>query len=91
MTTYVDDAKNPYGPLILSHCTSDSKEELFEMMKNIGISLKHFQNENDYKWHFDISQSKKDIAIRHYGAIEVTQRKMVKFINERRDKNDNNI
>lgn len=77
MAVYVDNARIPYGRMLMCHMWADSRDELFEMVDRIGIARRWFQRPAgsgiagmDASWeHFDISVGKRDAAIRH-GAIE---------------------
>lgn len=72
----------------MCHCWADTREELFAMMDQIGIPLKWFQRPYgdcefgmNASWeHFDISLSKKTLAIRN-GAIELDMRTMAEHAN----------
>lgn len=83
MTTYVDNMEAAYGRMKMCHCWADTREELFDMMKRIGVQLKWFQRP-DYvggigmtaSWeHFDIAMSKRALAVQH-GAVETNMRTM---------------
>lgn len=73
MSVYVDNARIPYGRMIMSHMLADSLEELDSMANRIGISRRWRQ-----RGHYDICQSKRKLAI-SYGAKVVTQREIAKI------------
>ena len=77
MGVYVDDMKAPYGRMIMCHMVADTLGELHNMADTIGVDRKHFQPKS--MPHYDICQSKRKIAIEN-GAIEVTQREVVKIM-----------
>lgn len=89
MTVYVDTMEAPFGRMKMCHCWADTREELFAMMDRIGVQRKWFQRPAavggfgmDASWeHFDISMSKKALAIKH-GAIEVDMFTMAMMANE---------
>ena len=76
MTVYVDDAKNPYGRMKMSHMIADSLDELHRMATKIGIQLRHFQDKDIP--HYDVCQSKKKLAMQ-LGAVEVSSQELVRI------------
>lgn len=77
MTVYVDNLHKPYGRMVMSHMGADTEAELHAMAAAIGVKRKWFQGD-----HYDVCQQKKDLAIRA-GAVEVTQRQMVRLVRGR--------
>ena len=81
MVVYVDDMyKYPvgrFGRMKMSHLMADSSEELLAMVVRIGVNPFWIQNEGDGpdREHFDISMSKRKLAIAH-GAKQVTMREL---------------
>ena len=73
---YVDNSKSKYRNMIMSHMIADSIEELHEMADKIGVSRKYFQDKPS-KPHYDICQIKRSIAIKYFGAIEITKQELV--------------
>jgi len=74
MAVYVDNAKNPYGRMLMCHMVADTIGELLDMADKIGLHRRHFQ-----PWsrpHFDLSQAYRAKALSH-GAIEVNRRELV--------------
>lgn len=77
MSVYVDNAKHPFGRLLMCHMWADTRAELFAMADRIGIQRKWFQRPAglgvagmDASWeHFDIAQSKRAMAVAA-GAVE---------------------
>jgi hypothetical protein len=76
MAVYVDDAKNPYGRMLMCHMVADSTSELVDMAEQIGLALKWIQNPGTPKEHFDVCQTRRTLAIIH-GAIPITSRELV--------------
>lgn len=75
MTVYVDDAKNPYGRMIMCHMLADDVEELHNMATSIGVARRHFQNKTKFL-HYDICKQMRSRAV-NLGAEEVTTKEMV--------------
>ena len=74
MPVYVDNAKNPYGRMLICHMLADTIGELLAMADEIGIARRHFQ-----PWshpHFDLSQSFRARAMAA-GALAVDRRGLV--------------
>ena len=79
MSVYVDDMQAPYGRMKMSHMIADTEDELHAMADKIGVARKWHQGD-----HYDICQSKRDMAIKHgaqalsrmeLGRIAITQRR----------------
>jgi hypothetical protein len=62
---------------------ADTLEELHQMAEAIGIQRRWFQNKKDFP-HYDISKSKKALAIQN-GAVEITPQELVTMMRERRE------
>lgn len=73
MPVYIDDAMLTFRGMKMSHMIADTSDELLSMADAIGVQRKWIQAEGTYREHFDICQSKRDLAIKH-GAQPVTQR-----------------
>ena len=76
MPVYVDNARIPFGPrrafgqrLLMCHMIADSLDELHHMASLCGLRQEWFQEKASTP-HYDLSLSKRDIAIR-YGAVYV--------------------
>lgn len=82
MAVFVDDMKARYGRMIMSHMIADTTEELLNMADRIKVDRKWIQKPGTKREHFDISQSKKALAIK-YGAKEITQVELVMKIRDR--------
>jgi hypothetical protein len=83
MSVYVDDMRAPFGKMIMCHMVADSHDELVAMATRLGVSRRWLQNEGTYREHFDLSLTKRSVAVR-LGAIEVTQRRVGEIIRARR-------
>lgn len=83
MSVYVDDARIPYGRLIMSHMMADSSVELDKMAGRIGVDRKWLQDAGTYREHFDVCLAKRRLAVA-FGAIEVSSRELVSKIREKR-------
>lgn len=73
MTVYVDDAQHALGRMVMCHMMADTSNELHQMADALGVNRRHFQGD-----HYDVCKRSKAWAIK-LGAIEVTQRQMVRF------------
>ena len=82
MTVYIDDAKNKFRYMVMSHMIADKRSELDEMAEKIGLNQIHKQNAGLRQEHFDVSQ---DYAIRAMsrGAKRVTQRELSRILSSR--------
>lgn len=87
---YVDNMAVGFGRMIMCHCIADTQQELFDMMDKIGVKRKWVQDYNSPREHFDISLSKKKIAI-SFGAKEITMRELATITANRKDNNSKNI
>ena len=76
---YVDDMKARFGRMTMCHMIADSHGELNRMADRIGVSRKWIQKAGTRYEHYDIALSKRKLAVR-YGAIEITQRKLVEIL-----------
>lgn len=72
MSVYVDPAVNPFRNMKMCHMLADTVEELHAMADRIGLKREWFQGD-----HYDVSISKRRLAVAA-GAIEVTQKEIVK-------------
>lgn len=77
MAVYVDNGQIQYRRMKMCHMLADTIEELHSMADKIGIKREWFQNETTP--HYDICQSKKQLAIQN-GAIEADRKKVVELI-----------
>lgn len=88
MTVYVDDMylypMGQFGRMKMSHMMADTTEELLAMAHLVSVSKRWIQSPGTYAEHFDISKSKRDIAVAN-GAIEITMREMAAYQRKKRD------
>ena len=85
MAVYVDNSKNRYGRMVMCHMLADSSEELNAMARLIGLNNKWLQHKGEYKEHYDISLSKRKLAV-DFGAIEIGRNQLASIIKRRRIK-----
>ena len=70
MSIYVDRVRLGYGRMLMSHMIGDSPVELHAMADHLGLLRHWFQEPPKASfWHYDISQSKRAIAI-EAGALD---------------------
>ena len=70
MSVYVDASNYPFGRMIMCHMIADTPQELHAMADTIGVDSKWYQTPPKASfWHYDISKSKRALAVGH-GAIE---------------------
>jgi hypothetical protein len=82
MPVYVDNARNPYGRMIMCHMVADRIEELLDMADRIGLARRHLQPGSFP--HFDLSLGYRDRALRQ-GAISVDRRQLVSVMRAYRE------
>jgi hypothetical protein len=72
MSVYVDDVRHKFGNMVMCHLWADTDDELLAMVDKIGVQRKWIQGHKtlsfgkhrEASWvHFDISLSKKALAI----------------------------
>lgn len=73
MTVYVDDMCAPFGRMFMCHMIADTDEELHAMAAKIGIARRWHQAPPRHDSHYDISLTKRALAIAA-GAVEITWR-----------------
>lgn len=77
MAVYIDDmykiSLGKLGRMKMSHMMADSTEELLAMCDKTGVKKKWIQLEGTKQEHFDVTISKRKLAIEN-GAIEVPMR-----------------
>jgi hypothetical protein len=83
MSVYVDTANNLFGRMRMCHMVADDRVELLTMADAIDVQRKWIQKFGTAEEHFDICKSKRAKAVM-LGAIEVTQREMVRIIKSKR-------
>lgn len=76
MSVYVDDPIHPFGRMMMCHMVADTRQELFAMVKKIGVPLKWIQRRGTEREHFDVCKSKREEAIAA-GAIAVDSSEIV--------------
>jgi hypothetical protein len=79
---YVDNMEAPFGRMIMCHMIADTQEELLEMVDKIGVNRKWIQEVGTPREHFDISITKKKLAIK-FGAKEITMRELAEITSNR--------
>jgi hypothetical protein len=80
---YVDDMAAPFGRMKMYHLIADTTAELLAMVDAIGVQRKWIQHAGTYKEHFDISQSKRQLALAH-GAQPITWKEYARKVGARR-------
>lgn len=86
MAVYVDDmyrsVMGTYRGMRMSHMIADTRAELLSMSDQIGLSRRWLQADDQPDEHFDISLSKRQLAVAA-GAVEITMRQLVVMVFER--------
>lgn len=83
MSVYVDDARLPFGRMLMCHMVADTRVELDQMADRIGVARKWIQFPGTPREHYDICLSKRAIAVTH-GAVEVEGVDIARIIQVRR-------
>jgi len=84
VTVYVDATRHKFGRMVMCHMMADTTAELLAMVDRIGIDRRHIQDAGTEREHFDISKSRRALAVA-YGAVEVEQRVLGQMIKKRRE------
>ena len=82
MAVYVDDMKAAFGRMKMCHMVADSRAELFAMADKIGVQRRWLQKPDTPHEHFDISMSKRKLAV-GFGAQEIDRRQLAVFLRNR--------
>lgn len=87
MAVYVDEAKHPFGRMIMCHMMADTHEELLAMADKLGLNRRHLQKKGTIYEHFDLSKGYRAKAVK-LGAVEVTSKELVQrmILNRRSDR-----
>lgn len=83
MTVYVDNARNRYRGMLMSHLIADTPEELADMARQLGLKPEWLQYAETDAEHYDISDSKRREALR-LGVVSVSSRELVRILRSRR-------
>jgi hypothetical protein len=73
---YVDNANIKFGRMKMFHLIADTQDELLDFAEKLSIDIRHIQFKDTYKEHFDISKSKKELALK-FGAIEISTKEII--------------
>ncbi|MBR9766147.1 MAG: DUF4031 domain-containing protein [Rhodobacteraceae bacterium] len=83
MAVYVDNMRANFGRMKMCHMIADTSEELLAMADKIGVSRRWLQKPDSHQEHFDISLSKRRLAVKA-GAIEVSVMDLGRMLRSRR-------
>lgn len=72
---YVDNFRAKFRGMIMCHMIADTRAELFEMVDKLGVQRRWVQDYGTSREHFDISLTKKALAIQ-FGAKEINMREL---------------
>ncbi len=89
MAVYVDDMRASYTSrkgqrYVMCHMIADTRQELLEMAKKLGLAQRWLQSQGTTHEHFDVTLSKRRLAVRA-GAVQITKRAMAQRCNDRVD------
>jgi len=82
MAVYVDHGRIAFRGMLMCHMVADTLEELHEMADKIGLKRTWFQPYSSP--HYDISQSKRSLAVAE-GAIEIDMRQLARLLRKWRE------
>jgi len=72
----------------MCHMLADTTEELLAMANRIGLQHKWIQKAGTPEEHFDVSLSRRKLAIQ-FGAIEIDKYKLVAILKSKREEPPN--
>jgi hypothetical protein len=81
---YVDEAKYPYGRMLMCHMIADTTDELLAMADRIGVARKWIQHAGTEREHFDVCKSKRELAIAA-GAVPFKRTGLVALLRRKRE------
>ena len=81
---HVDHAARPMGRMRMSHLMADSRAELERTRLALGLPSTAVHHAGEPTEHLDVSESKRNEAIRRLGAQEVSSRDLVRRVQRRR-------
>lgn len=84
MAVYVDDSQRRFRGMIMCHMIADTREELLEMVRKVGVGTQHIQDADTEYEHFDICRSNKLLAL-NFGAVQITKRELIQRCRARRN------
>jgi hypothetical protein len=84
VVTYVDEMRAKFGRMVLCHMVSDTEEELHAMAARIGMKQEWHQKAGTYKSHYDISLSKRKLAV-YFGAVEINRAQLGEILKRKRE------
>ena len=83
MAVYVDNMRVRCGRMVMCHMMADTEAELHQMAACIGVSRRWHQKAGTSHSHYDISLSKRALAIKR-GALEVDYRELGRLVATKR-------
>jgi Protein of unknown function (DUF4031) len=85
MTVYVDDSRIGWRGRLWSHLIADTTEELHAFAARLGLERAwcHRRPERPWKDHYDVSEAKREVAIRH-GARPIACREAAEMLRAKR-------
>lgn len=83
MAVYVDNARNPYGRMKMSHLLADSVQELHRFAARIGLKREWFQGKDIP--HYDLNKNKREHAL-EAGAVAASKYDIADLIRKYREK-----
>lgn len=86
MSVYVDRCRAELGRMRMNHMLADNTEELLAMADAIGVERRWLQYAGTPREHFDISLSKRQLAIAA-GAVPVSRREVGNLLRRKREAN----
>lgn len=84
MSVYVDDPIHPFGRMMMCHMVADTRDELVDMARRIGVAVFWIQKIDTPREHFDICKSKRAKAIKA-GARPVDSGQIVEIMARKKE------
>lgn len=86
MAVYIDNfyttGAGKFGRMKMSHMIADTRKELLDMCDKIGVQKKWIQDFDTPREHFDVSMTKRELAIKH-GAVAIGFRELAEITSKR--------
>jgi hypothetical protein len=84
MAVYLDKERWVQGRGYVCHMMADTHRELVQMARKLGLWPNAMKHRGTAKEHYNVVGKRRQLAVGHYGAQDVTTRELVAVIRRKR-------